>query len=83
MDSLDATPSIARSYEYEGVMVYHCQLYVVLWLKWLPEKPLREFRFRCQRCGASLSAIEAGAEWTRQADSPGVPNCRKLPTLYR
>lgn len=74
MLAMDATPEYAARFEYEAVEVYHCQLIVHVPLAKLPARPLREMRFRCQRCEALLSAEEAGAKWTRQSDAPGVPN---------
>lgn len=58
---------------FEAVEVYHCRLAVQLPLGFLPDKPLREMRFRCRRCGALLSHQEARAKWTRQSDAVGVP----------
>lgn len=73
MLAMDATPADAARFEYEAVAVYHCRLAVHVPLTKLPARPLREMRFRCQRCGTLLSADDAGATWTRQADAPGVP----------
>lgn len=73
MLAMDATPADAARFEYEAVSVYHCQLTVRLPLRQLPARQLREMRFRCERCDASLSAKEAEAKWTRHADAPGVP----------
>lgn len=73
MLAMDATPADAARFEYEAVSVYHCQLIVHVPLRQLPARPLREMRFRCERCDASLSAEEAEAKWTRQADAVGVP----------
>ena len=78
MLAMDATPADAARFEYEVVAVYHCQLTVHVPLRMLPARPLREMRFRCQRCGAVLTAEEAGAKWTRQADAVGVPNMGRV-----
>ncbi len=75
---MDATPRDAARFEYEAVEVYHCQLIVHVPLAKLPSRPLREMRFRCRRCGVTLSAEEAGARWTRQADAPGVPQMGRV-----
>lgn len=82
MLAMDATPADAARFQYEAVAVYHCQLTVHLWLKGLPARPLREMRFRCQRCGESLSAEEAEARWTRHADAPGVPRMGQVLPIF-
>lgn len=82
MLAMDATPKDAARFEYEAVAVYHCQLTVHVPLSRLPARPLRQMRFRCERCEALLTSEEAGARWTRQADAPGVPKMgRALPTF--
>ena len=80
MLAMDATPADAARFEYEAVLIYHCRLYVEMPLQRLPPRPLRKMRFRCKRCGASLTAEAAKAQWVRQADAHGVPKgTRVLP----
>ena len=69
MDPLYATPSIAEAAGYIRVRVMHCGSVTEFPFRFLPERPLREMRFRCKRCGARLSAEEAGARWTWQGET--------------
>lgn len=64
MDPFDATPSIADVAGYSRLQVSHCGAIVEFPFRFLPHRPLRQMRFRCARCGVSLSAAEAGAAWT-------------------
>lgn len=69
MDPLDATPSIAHAAGYVRVRVTRCGGTTEFPIRFLPARQLRAMRFRCKRCGTSLSAEEAGARWTWQGEA--------------
>jgi len=76
MDPADLTPRQARAASYDHVLVHHCQMTVVVWADGLPARPLSEMRFRCSRCGSSLTAAQAGARWAGTATAPfSYPRC--------
>ena len=76
----DLSPPQAAGAGYEYLYVYHCRMIAHLRLDRLPDRPLSRMRFRCQRCGQTLSPEIAQASYRRMADTPGHMSMYRYPT---